>query len=305
MRALIVGARSARQGTGPFIAAALANAGVEVVGIVGTRSETVAAAQQQLREQWQLSPAGFTSLEHALEATGATVVALCSPWQYHAEQLQQIGDFGCHCLVEKPLAWPATADRVDALIANFERRELLLHMVAQWPLSLPQFEALHGKAPEQASQFAMRLSPISQGPTTLPDAAPHFISLLQALAGAGEFTDIVVGDDTPDYRSVQARYAHANGSIAATLELKTCPERPRPAWYEIDGMRVERTVILPEYQQFLCAADKQVSLPDPMQMVVDQFLAKLAANTPTAGAALRAAHRNLQQLTAAADASSA
>ena len=77
------------------------------------------------------------------------------------------------------------------------------------------------------------------------------------------------------------------------------PERPRPAWFEINGRRAEREVELPAYRQYLTAEGRRVPLPDPMHEVAGAFLARLARGATTDSAALLAAHRNLCQLAAA------
>ena len=48
--AVIIGARTQRQGTGPFIAAGLAAAGMTVSGIVGTSEASVDQARRQLAD---------------------------------------------------------------------------------------------------------------------------------------------------------------------------------------------------------------------------------------------------------------
>ena len=46
VKVVVVGARSARQGRGPFIASAFKTLGAEVCGVVGTSDATVAEARQ-------------------------------------------------------------------------------------------------------------------------------------------------------------------------------------------------------------------------------------------------------------------
>lgn len=298
--ALVIGARTSRQGTGPFIAAGLAAAGLPVTGIVGTSTTSVKKALEDLHSNWQLSPAGYTRLDRALEELQPLAVAVCSPWRHHAEQLAEVAAAGCHCLVEKPLVWPASAGTVDALLTSFERRGLLLQLVDQWPGSLREFCQLHGKLPATIDRFRMRLSPISLGPDMLTDSAPHFLGLLHALCGPGDCEDVqlITGTDTSGDPGLQldCRYHHERGSCKATLVLRTQVRRPRPAWYEINGVRVDREVELPGYRQYLASADRRVPLADPMRSVTASFAARLAAGETDAGQNLRIRQRNLQQL---------
>ena len=50
-RVVVVGARSARQGTGPFIAGAFDRLGADICAVVGTSSVTVNQALDSLRAQ--------------------------------------------------------------------------------------------------------------------------------------------------------------------------------------------------------------------------------------------------------------
>lgn len=299
-RLLIVGARSARQGTGPFIAAGLARAGADIAGIVGTSDASIASALNALTKDCHIHSRGFTDLSLAIKEVQPNAVAICSPWRFHAEQLRAVAEAGCHCLVEKPMAWPASAEQVHELVALFESRGLLLQLVGQWPTTLSAFSSLHGPLPASVKQFRMRLSPISVGQDMITDSAPHFVSMLQALAGPGECKACSVKiEPGGDAMELGCLYENADHSIDARLLLETCETRPRPAWYEINGLRADRKAVLPQYDQYLVSNDRQVALEDPMHLVAAQFLAALAAGAPTEAEILRSAHRNLLQLASA------
>jgi predicted dehydrogenase len=293
---IIAGARSVRQGTGPFLAAAMAHAGATVAGVVGTSEQSARAAQDTLEQDWGLLVNPYDSITAAVSAEDADVVVVCTPWQFHREHLREVVAAGCHCLAEKPLLWPASEREVGELVRAFQQRGLLLQMVAQWPFSLQEFSQLHGPLSSSIDNFTMRLSPISIGPHMIPDAAPHFISLLQALVGTGDCEEVKFLSKNPDELTLKCRYRHPGGSVQASLELKTVIARPRPAWIEINGLRAERSVELPEYRQFFTADGRQVELSDPMQAVAENFLANLGAEKSTDAAMLSAGHRNLLQL---------
>ncbi len=298
VRALVVGARRARQGTGPFLAAALLEAGADVCAIVGTSDASVDAAKAELSQRLHIDCNGYTDLPAALATEQPTAVALCSPWRFHEAQLEHVAAAGCHCLVEKPLAWPADMATVDTLIGHFEASGRVLQMVTQWPLTLPAFHQLHATPAEGVNTFAMGLSPISIGADMITDAAPHFISMLQALLGPGSFTrvEVDIGDGPrPDHLTLDCTYGHATGNCHSTLSLVTCPEPPRPAWYEINGRRADREIALPDYQQFLVANARRVALPDPLEGVARGFIAAIGTGRSN-GDSLRNAHQNLLQL---------
>ncbi len=298
IRVVLIGARSVRQGTGPFIAAGLARAGAEIAAVVGTTAQSTAEAVTSLRQDWGIETSGYTELPRALDQLRPDAVAICSPWRFHQSQLQQVADAGCHCLVEKPLVWPATQEQVQQLISTFQRKRLLLQQVAQWPTTLPAFARLHGGLPAKIERFTMRLSPISIGEDMITDSAPHFISLLQALAGPGDCLDVTI-ERAGRQLSLNCRYEHQGGAIAATLLLETCAQRPRPAWYQVNSLRADRAIQLPEYTQSLTHGERSVTLEDPLHCVTAQFIDDLKAGKTTAGGALLCGHRNLLQLAAA------
>ncbi len=301
MRAIVVGARSTRQGTGPFIAGALKKAGAEVVAVVGTQTASVESALESLATEQDIRCRGYINLKEAIANEKPDAVAICSPYPFHLDQLQTVAAAGCHCLVEKPLVWPGSEMEVSRGIEHFSGSGLLLQMVAQWPLSLAAFAELYGPIPQIVTDFTMRLSPISIGPNMVPDSAPHFISMLQALLGPGQCEQVKIElidvDDHLDGKlTLECNYRHNRGVARAQLLLETCEQRPRPAWYQVNGMRVDRKVELPQYAQYLVAGERSASMKDPMEGVVKNFLAAMTEELPTDVDALLLGHKNLSQL---------
>jgi len=303
-RVLIIGARTARQGTGPFIARAFAASGADVCAILGTHKSTVEEAREALAREHNIICEGYTDLQEALVRERPDIVAISSPYQYHAEQLTTVARAGCHCLVEKPLVWPASEAQLKAIIQEFTQRGTLLQLVTQWPQTLSSFTELHGPIPKVITHFAMRLSPTSLGPNMVPDSAPHFISLLQALLGPGVCEPVAISfpdadEQAADKLTLKCQYRHGAGTTRAQLQLETCETRPRPAWYQINQLRADREVQLPEYVQQLVANGQTVTMDDPLDGVVADFLTALANRTETETSQLLAAHRNLLQLASA------
>ena len=295
----MVGARTVRQGTGPYLTAALHQQGALISGVVGTSTETAAEAVATLEKEAGITASGYADLESALTLEEPDFVVICSPWRVHESQLQLVADHHCHCLAEKPLLWPADENTATDLIRRFESAGLLLQMVGQWPLALPHFETLHGALPDTIETFEMRLSPISLGPHMVPDAAPHFLSLLHALAGAGRCEDIRFHPGDVGQLAINCGFEHDAGTIEAALVLETVAQRPRPAWFTINGLRAERVVQMPDYNQFLVSDGASVALPDPMGEVAADFLGNYRAGAETDGILLNSLHRNLCRLAGA------
>lgn len=294
LRVIVVGARSARQGIGEFVAGWFARHGANVTAIVGTRDATVEAARGALRERYGIDCRGYTDLAQALAAEPGDAVAVCSPYRHHADQLRLVGDAHRHCLCEKPLCWPTPEGGLP--LAPFVAGGKHLAVLTQWPCTLSTFYALFpAQANAVPTTFEMRLSPLSSGLDMVPDAVPHFLSMIRAILGptgpsrqrwqARRVTGDFLGGDPRRLRIV-ADITHHLGSIRATLHLETCPQRPRPAWYAINGARVEREVEMATYQQYFRAEDRRIPLPDPLGQHVSRFLKSASAGVPTDRAAL-------------------
>src|SRR5688572_28407504 len=163
----VIGARRRRQGLGGFIAQRFAEAGGDVCAVVGTRPETAEEARASLRERFSIDCRAYTRLEDALEKERPDIVAICSPYESHAGQLEEVARFGAHCLAEKPLVWGPPGDLVPMareIVESFVRRARHLAVVTQWPFTLEDFYRLHpAEGGRPVERFEMSLSPLAPG----------------------------------------------------------------------------------------------------------------------------------------------
>jgi len=291
LRAIVVGARCRRQGIGEFIARSLRDAGCEIAGIVGTSDATVAAAQRTLGERFGIEARGYTSLATGLAIEEPALVAVCSPYIAHREQLELVARAGAHCLCEKPLWWGADASNAGAVtesLANtFATQGLLLDLVTQWPFTLGAFDALHGNARRRPLKtFAMILSPESRGSAMIPDAVPHLWSLLYALAGDGRVEDPAAhyADASGEDLSLRFAYRHDAGETLVSCRLLSTPARAKPAAYAINGCWAHRQVTLPDYAMRFVCEERSVAFDDPLELLVRDFVHRMrrgdATNVP-------------------------
>ena len=326
LRVGVVGARQAVQGIGAYVAREFARAGCDVVGIVGTRQETVAAARADLAQRFGLQCEGYTDLPALLARQRPDIIALCSPAGCHRAQLQAALAAGAHVFCEKPLWWePGTLERpaaelvaqVTALAAGFAEAGRLLALNTQWPFTLECFGRLHpgvlaGPPPWPVRRFEMLLSPIRSGQDMVVDGAPHLISMLAALLGPGRARDIratwngagegSAGPSAGGGTSLDLAlgYEHARGTTQVLLRLRQCPQQPRPAGYGIDGAWAERQVSQPGYRMALAGAGRSEALHDPLDLCVAAFVAAVARGEATDGQTLVESLAILRDLVAAA-----
>lgn len=233
MRIGIVGARRGRQGIGEHVAWRLARLGATVPAIVGTRPETLAEAQRNLRERRHLETRGYLSLPDMLRTERLDAVALCSPDRCHREQLHVALDHGLHVLCEKPLVFDPARDSADdarPLVAGFRTAGKVLMVNEQWPCTLAWFRGLFPRdAAPPANRLEMLLCPGETGAAMIPNALPHVLSLLVAVAPpGGEARDIEVratqvqnGEATElDVRFV---YIAGDTAVSAVRDTGTVP----------------------------------------------------------------------------------
>ncbi|MHC4078040.1 MAG: hypothetical protein ACYST0_06305, partial [Planctomycetota bacterium] len=167
--------------------------------------------------------------------------------------------------------------QVPELMAGFRDRGLLVMECCQWPMLLPGLRQLY---PDQGFQrpreVRMRLSPSPIGAAMMVDSLSHFLSVLQALAAVDPQTTIAGlefrgSGGSDDGLDLLLRLRGGEIQLWGELFLRQCQEQPRPAWFEVDGARVERQIRLPDYQISLTAGSRTMSVDDPLAVLVYGF----------------------------------
>ena len=305
-RVLLIGARCRRQGIGEHVARWFAHAGATVCAVVGTSPETSAAAAATLLERYGIDCRAYSSVEQALERETPDVVAVCSPYQYHREHLELSRAAGVHCLCEKPLWWEDHPQRVAAterLAEGFARQGKLLATVTQWPFTLAAFFELHPAVREEClKSLSMELAPSRSGRNMVLDAAPHVLSLLEALVGDGDVIAPTARWQGERHLTLEFRWGMGvdRPPVQVSLVLTTCERPPRPAGYTINGRKARREIVLPQYDMLFTDAGRQVPVEDPLKLLVRDFLGQIELGTQTNAAPLACSIRALELLCAAA-----
>ncbi|MHC5212645.1 MAG: Gfo/Idh/MocA family oxidoreductase [Planctomycetota bacterium] len=285
LRVGILGARTVVQGIGPYVARAFRSAGCHVCAVAGTREETAREAAEDLSRRFDLRCTAHAGLQRMLDAESLDVLAICSPMQTHREALALASGADIHVLCEKPLVWDA------ALRGGVRRFEMLMS---------PKGGGGAGAA---------------SGERLVVDAAPHAVSMLRALAGAGRVeaaiatrpADVAPARSALDlaFRWRRARSATEDATEDATevlLRLRQCPEQPRPAGYAVNGAWAERRVELPAYTMSLVSEDaRSEPLDDPLDSLVAGFVEDVAAGRRTDVEALVESMTALRDLVAATE----
>jgi len=306
----VIGARRVRQGLGPFIVRMLGEHGAEVCAFLSTSDATLLATRAQLKDPHgdglELEPRGYTDLGKLLANEALDALVILSPVGRHLPYLEAALDRGLHVLCEKPLVWdrewagPRSAKAgpkkggsvatCDRLVRAFQERRLLLRENCQWPQTLEAFFRLHPGARatlrKPRCSFHMRLTPANAGARMIPDAAPHPLSLLQAVWP--DPTARVAGvevtcEPPPDQQGVAAlslrfRYRGEDVDVAATVDLAQSDQsdgQAREACYSINGFRAVREVRMPDYALAFTDGGRRVDVPDPLDALIGEFVQAL------------------------------
>jgi hypothetical protein len=278
----IVGAGRRRQGLGPFVARDLAAAGAEIAGFVVTSAASRDAVTRAWSDELGIQARGHLDFPSLLQAGPLDAVAILSPAETHERYLEAALEAGLHVLCEKPFVWgrPELAATARRLALGFETRRLLLWENCQWPYTLPAFEKLHpGALAQPPRRLAIRLQPDSSGVQMIGDAVPHALSLIQALlpgaSGRIEQLRFKGGRPASQRLALEFRYRAGDRELEVAIELLRSDRRPRQARLEIDGRRAERLVAADGYQLSFAEGDRTVPLPDPLTLLVADFVSAL------------------------------
>ena len=279
-----MGAGRRRQGLGPFVARDLVAAGAAIPGFVVTSAASRDAVARAWREDLGIQARGHLDLSSLLRAERLDALAILSPAETHERHLEAALEAGLHVLCEKPFLWgrPELGPTTRRLARAFDARGLLLWENCQWPYALPAFEQLHpGALSGPPRRLAMRLQPASRGAQMLGDSVPHVLSMIQALLPGGEgrierlrFSG---GEPASDRLDLGFRFLAGDRELEVEVALRRSDRHPREAALEIDGHRAERLVVPDGYRLFFAADGREVPLPDPLTLLVTDFVAALAS----------------------------
>jgi hypothetical protein len=127
----------------------------------------------------------------------------------------------------------------------------------------------------------MLLAPAERGSDALRDALSHPLSLLQALCPDAdprlEAIRFELVRRAPETLRVGFAWCTPGARVACSVDLLADARAPRPAALELDGLRAERRIRLPDYAMELSDGARAVPLPDPLTRHLAVFAARLRA----------------------------
>ena len=274
----LVGAGRTRNGLGPFLAKHLAAAGGQVVAVAGRSLPRTTTAAQALTAELGHVVDAHASVEDLVARGDLDGLVIASPIESHLRGLAAAAAAGLPTLCEKPLGPPADLVGVEAALARFAARALLLVENCQWPCALPAVRRLLGAGGlDDVGEFTMRLSPLAVGWDMVAEALSHFLSVAQVLRTVGHDARVVAPEFStrdPGATALSVSFT-LQGSFAALscrLDLQRHETQPRPAWMTFDGRRIDREIELPRYHWRFRSGSSSESAGDPQVDLVYSFV---------------------------------
>ena len=134
-----------------------------------------------------------------------------------------------------------------ALVHAFSRERILLTRTASGPLFFPLCRNCTEFRGRERVTYLARSGPPVPGRLMVQNIISHVLSLAQAVASVDSETRVsrVRLDDPSLFNTPNVLRCHLEGrciDLEVALYLEIYPEPPRPAWFEIDGARIDRTI---------------------------------------------------------------
>lgn len=290
IRIAIVGARRTRMGLGPFVAREIFRAGESLVCVVGTSAASVAQACADLRTALGVEVRGYAHFDDLLAAEDLDAVAILSPSETHGLYLRKALAANLDVLCEKPLLGkePNLREEAKRLLTEFSARKLVLRENCLWPYTLSSYYKLFPEVrTAPITHFEMKLAPTDTAAKMLGELLSHPLSLLQAIAPADDARIEAIqfshrDEERPDLELAFC-YVADRQRIAVRLRFEQRCKRvatqqtavaPIPeVGFGINGQYAARRVDSRSYRMSFVDAERAVELPDPLAILVADFLA--------------------------------
>jgi len=256
-------------------------AGAHVAGVAGRDRGRTDAVVGGISKQLGDEVVAYDHVSELAEAVDALVVAC--PVEGHLDGLDAALRAGVPCLCEKPLVAASDYSAAIGRVRAFRQSGLMLVENCQWPYTLSALRELYPDEQRPVRRLAMRLSPASPGRVMVEDSLSHVLSMVQALVALpadAQVRSVSQSDAATDAERNVVRFAIAGGidAVEVELQLECCPEQPRPAWYAVNGRRLERR-IGPDYAISFASDDGRIAnVQDPLGLLVYGFVANLQRN---------------------------
>ena len=271
-------------GIGKYHAREFAEAGCDVVAILGSTKESAERTAQFLHENKEFNNGKFSinarpyhDLTTLLSEEELDAASICTPPHLHSTHVKQCLEAGLHVLCEKPFVLDSQYQNYQIakdLVALAREKNRIISVNTQWVFAIPYIPK---RITSQGVQnFSMYINPVNiTGSKLLHECIPHLNSMLIRLVPEGSAGDIrFLSRDSKDLK-IEFKYGNCNVNYNVVCKK----EKPTSLGFSINGNKFERE-IGENYTQFLKGENGFQKIEDPLKTSVKNFVFALSGGKP-------------------------
>jgi hypothetical protein len=260
---------------GEFHAREFKNAGCEVVAILTSSMQSAHEKSKKLKNSYDIAAKPYWDIEELLSKEKIDAVSICTPPQFHSEQVRKCLEYNLNVLCEKPFIQDSDCDnyQIARKIFDLAKEKWKVLSVNTQLVSILDYvpkKYLSGNL----NEFSMYMEPNKEGVINLiTEVVPHMNSLLMHLAGDKIIKNIKF--PVAEKNSVKIQFNYGDCKVEYNIGVKK--ERPRKLKFSINEKEFERE-IGDNYKQKLVYDKYSIDIEDPLSISIRKFAKHIKSN---------------------------
>jgi hypothetical protein len=272
----ILGAR----GIGQVHARLFQKSGANVCAILGSTMHSAQQTAELLHQSFGITPKAFDSLETLINEAQPDAISICTPAEYHFDQILTAFDQGLPVFCEKPVFWennlnPESLDTKLTLLGEHHKRCLFVNTCNAYFL-----ENVLEKTGRPSNINSFSFNFYTQGPykgkEIAVDLLPHGFSLLISLLGYKNITEV---SQKPEPNSYQCQFNY--GTCEVSFDFREKKDGPKHLSFSINDREFTRGQEGQgkTYRVYLKdqLTGQELETEDPFQVYISRFISELSS----------------------------
>jgi hypothetical protein len=245
--------------------------GAKVVAILGSSNSSATKTSKKLKKEFGIKTIPYENLETLLKKEKLDVVSICTPAEFHKNQIKKCLDKKIHVFCEKPLIQGEQNNYEVAkdLFNLAKKNKRILTMNIQWVALIDAIKKEISSKP--IKNFKLYMEPGKKGIEMLNDHLSHANSLLIRLISKGNVSNIKFIKNKGDLLRIVFDYGNKKESCFVEYIFKFKKDRPRKISFSINDIVFTR-LIGKNYRQSLMYNGKITPIEDPLRISILNFL---------------------------------
>jgi hypothetical protein len=241
----------------------------EVVAILTSKIESAYNKAKKLKEKYNINARSYSNLNELLSKEKIDAVSICTPHQFHSEQVRKCLEHNLHVLCEKPFVLDNNCDNYKIAKNLFELAKEKGKVLSVNTQLISMLDYIPKRIySEGLNEFSMYMEPNKKGVINLiTEVTPHMNSFLIRLMGNMDIKNIKFPIAQEDNVKINFNY----GTCRVEYNIKIKDERPRKVEFSINGNKFERK-IKENYEQELASEKNSVKIKDPLNVSIQKFI---------------------------------